>query len=45
MRKNVILAVVAATVVGMLHSMAPDLKRYVKMSAMYLVDLSRSAGL
>jgi hypothetical protein len=28
------LAVVVATVVGMLVSMAPDLKRYMKMSAM-----------
>ncbi len=34
MLKNVMLAVVVATVVGMLVSMAPDLKRYVKMSAM-----------
>ena len=34
MLKNVILIAVAATVVGMLVSMAPDLKRYVKMSAM-----------
>ncbi len=34
MLKNVILAVVAATVVGMLVSMAPDLKRYAKLSAM-----------
>ena len=34
MLKNVILVAVAATVVGMLVSMAPDLKRYVKMNAM-----------
>jgi hypothetical protein len=34
MLKNVMLAVVVATVVGMLVSMAPDLKRYMKMSAM-----------
>jgi hypothetical protein len=34
MLKNVMLAVVVATVVGMLVSMAPDLKRYVKMSRM-----------
>jgi hypothetical protein len=34
MLKNLILVAVAATVVGVLVSMAPDLKRYVKMSAM-----------
>ena len=34
MLKNVILLAVAATAVGMLVSMAPDLKRYAKMSAM-----------
>jgi hypothetical protein len=34
MLKNLILAVIAATVVGVVVSMAPDLKRYVKMSMM-----------
>jgi hypothetical protein len=34
MLKNVLLAVAAATVIGVLISMAPDLKRYAKMLAM-----------
>ncbi len=34
MLKNLVLVAIAATVVGVLVSMAPDLKRYVKMSAM-----------
>ena len=34
MMKNIILAAVALTVVGMLVSMAPDLKRYAKLSSM-----------
>lgn len=34
MLKNVMLAVVAATVVGMLVSLVPDIKRYARIRAM-----------